>query len=81
MKVLPPRTPEIELPVRELVLRYAAGDSTRMLGRAYGVGRETVRQRLLAAGVKLRSRGWPGLRGNKSGMHRPGGPLHISREG
>ena len=81
MKTLPPRTPEIDLPVGELVLRYEDGESTRVLGRAYAVGRETIRQRLLAAGVELRRRGWLGLRGKKSGMHRPGGPLHVSQEG
>ena len=80
MKTLPPRTPEIDLPVKELVLRYVEGESTRALGRAYGAGRETIRRRLLAAGVPMRPRAQLGNK-HALGQHPPGGPLHICQQG
>ena len=71
----------IQLPVDELVARYKAGESTWAIGRAYGVSHETVRHRLLDAGVKMRTRGEAGggQLGNKSrlGWYRRGGPLYT----
>ena len=67
----------IDLPVEEIVERYTEGESVRALGRAYGVGRVTVWNRLHAAGVRMRPCGEAGggVRGNKNSSHRPGGPL------
>ena len=72
------------LPVHELVARYEAGESTRMLAHAYGVCRDTAWRTLRAAGVKMRRSG--GQLGNKhalGGKGRPkrGGPLHVDGQG
>ena len=69
----------IDLPVAGIAVRYRAGESIRVLGRAYGVANKTIWNRLHAAGVEMRPRGGP--RGNKNGMHRSGGPLHDSGGG
>ena len=72
----------VDLPVAELAKRYGAGESTYILGHAYGVGHMTIWRRLRAMGVKLRPRAQPGNKnalGNKSrlGWHKRGGPLYI----
>ena len=71
----------IDLPVKEMVVRYEAGESTCALGRAYGVGTMTAWRRLVAAGVKMRPSG--AQLGNKSklGQHKRGGPLWVSNDG
>ena len=68
----------IDLPVDEVVKRYRAGESTPVLGRAYGVDQKTIWSRLVSAGVEMRGFG---LRGDKSGNHKPGGPLHVTGGG
>ena len=70
----------IPLPVTELVTQYEAGESTHVLGRAYGVGQMTVWRRLVAAGTKMRPRGGP-LGGKNGNKHKPGGPLFDSGKG
>ena len=57
----------LNIPVGEIVARYAEGDTTYALASTYGVSYGTIRNRLRAAGVKLRRRGW----------RRLGGPLHT----
>jgi hypothetical protein len=48
-----------KLDVRQLAKRYQAGESVATIGAAFGVSPETVRSRLIAAGVDLRPRrGW-----------------------
>jgi len=47
----------IQLPIDELVARYAAGESTCVLARAFGVGSDTVLERLRSAGAVIRFRG------------------------
>ena len=68
----------LALPVAEMAGRYAAGESTYGLGRAYGASCETVRERLHGAGVKMRPRGWQ--LGNRNRRKR-GGPLDESSYG
>jgi hypothetical protein len=47
------------LDVSTLAKRYQAGESIATIGAAFGVSPETVRARLMGAGVKLRPRrGW-----------------------
>jgi len=77
----------IELPVDEVAPRYLAGESTRTLARAYGVGRTTIGKRLHAAGVTMHPRGAPfgnqyslGHK-NHLGQHKRGGPLYVSNDG
>ena len=74
--------PRIDLPIGELAARYRAGESTRVLGRAYDVDSETIRRRLHAAGMKMRPRGEAGggQLGNKNRRTR-GGPLHADGKG
>ena len=69
----------IDLPVAEMAVRYAAGDSTRVLGLAYGVGSTTVRRRLRGAGIRMRP--GVGVCGNRSklGQYKRGGPLSTSQ--
>ena len=74
----------IDLPVDEMARWYGAGESTRALGRVYGVDNKTIWQRLVAAGVKMRPRAplgnKHGLGGKgKLGQHKRGGPLHIDK--
>ena len=71
-------TRPIELPVEEIVARYALGESTHELGRAYRVNHHTIRNRLLAASVEMRPSGWQ--LGN-SGSHQPAGPLSDNGHG
>lgn len=68
----------IELPMEEVAARYGAGESTTVLGRAYGVGGHTIWRRLRAAGVELRPPGAPP--GNKYGLGNKSklGRLHVS---
>jgi hypothetical protein len=54
-----PSTKARALDVKALVKRYRAGESIATLGAAFGVSPETVRTRLIEAGVTLRPRrGW-----------------------
>ena len=64
----------IGLPIAELVVRYGAGESTRMLGCAYGAGQMTIWRRLVAAGVKMRSAAEAG--GGAGAPHKRGGAFH-----
>ena len=48
-----------ELPVVDLVRRYAEGATLRTLAADYGVATGTIRQRLNEAGAELRQRGAP----------------------
>ena len=64
------------LPEAELIRRYVGGESTRQLARAYHTSHTTVRGRLVALGVRMRSRGDPPYRG-----HKRGGPLSLTGEG
>lgn len=70
----------VGLPVTELAERYHAGESAATLGRAYGVCRMTVANRLHAAGVKMRPSGTGGgpRLGSKNKPKR-GGPLFVTR--
>ena len=61
----------IALPIAQMARRYEAGESTRALGRAFGVCHHTIRFRLRDAGVTLRQ-----SRGRSLG-----GPLHLSPDG
>ena len=63
----------MHLHVGELVARYQAGETTTELGDTFGVHFNTIRNRLLAAGVTLRR---PGKR---RGWCKRGGPLWIQR--
>lgn len=71
----------IDLPLGELASRYKTGESTYALGRAYGVSWDTIRSRLLAAGVTMRPGRWQ--IGNKScaGRYKRGGPLSDNGHG
>jgi hypothetical protein len=46
-----------EPPIDELARRYRDGQSARELARAYGLDRELIRRRLIAAGVRMRGPG------------------------
>ena len=72
---------QVELPVAEIAARYKAGETTRTLGHAYGVGHATIWRRLQVAGAKMRTCGGPV--GNKSclGRYRRGGPLCLVGSG
>lgn len=43
------------LPMKAVIAEYERGDSLPVLGRRYGVDNETIRRRLKAAGVTIRS--------------------------
>ena len=62
------------------MLRYDSGESTRVLGRAYGVDPSTITRHLVAAGVKMRTYAQAAV-GNKSklGHYKRGGPLSTMR--
>ena len=49
----------INLPIAEIAGKYVYGLSTKQLARTYGVHHETIRRRLISAGVMLRSRNQP----------------------
>ena len=49
------------LPVGDLVRRYAEGATLKALAADYGVATGTIRQRLHEAGIELRERGAPRL--------------------
>lgn len=51
-----PRTKK-SLPVERIEKRYQDGEHLRQIANDYPVSHETIRKRLLAAGVELRSRG------------------------
>jgi hypothetical protein len=54
-----PSTRAQKLDISKIVKRYRAGESIATLGAAFGVSPETVRTRLIKAGVTLRPRrGW-----------------------
>ena len=79
VKMHPQKHGLLPLPLAELIVRYEAGESLSQLGRAYGVNNHTVQHRLHAAGIRMRpSGGQPGTN-NKTGRHKPGGPLHTLR--
>ena len=59
------------IPTDEMVGRYRAGESSPALGRAYSVSPLTIRRRLRAAGVAMRTAAWRGF----------GGPLHSDPNG
>ena len=63
----------VNLPVAELIRRYAAGETTPQLAATYGVAKSTISLRLKAAGVRLRGHG-----GN---CRDPRGPLCTDRDG
>ena len=73
----------VDLPIDEMVARYAAGGSTHAIARTYGVAAMTVWRRLVTAGVEMRGCGWFPL-GNKYGLGNtgiPGGPRYIDENG
>jgi transposase len=59
-----------ELPMGEVVTRYAGGESLRQLAARYGVAVATVRSRLAEAGVTLRRRGAPASQVDVAGVRR-----------
>ena len=61
--------------VDEIARRYEAGESRRVLGRAYGVHDVTIWRRLRAAGVKMRPSG------GRLGWHKRGGSLFADSSG
>ena len=66
----------INLPETEMAARYKAGESTCELGRAYGVAHRTVRNHLVAAGVKMRPVGAPLGSKHSLGRYKRGGAYH-----
>lgn len=58
------RFESLELPVAEIVAAYAAGAGIATLAGRYRVASRTIRRRLVAAGVTIRSRG--GSRGKRT---------------
>uniref|UniRef100_A0A6M3XPS9 Putative homing endonuclease n=1 Tax=viral metagenome TaxID=1070528 RepID=A0A6M3XPS9_9ZZZZ len=77
--------PKIALPTADIVARYAMGDSTYAIGLDLGVSYSTVRRRLLAAGVGMRSPGRAGgfQIGNKLGLgnYKRGGSFFATGNG
>ena len=75
----------VELPMGKVAARYATGESTYALGRAYGVNHVTIWRHLRRTGIKMHPRGWqPGNKcspgppiGNTNGRKR-GGPYRQS---
>ena len=53
------RGPYVSPPTAEMVKRYEAGDTPGVLAEIYDVSESTIRNRLHAAGVKMRPRGAP----------------------
>lgn len=52
------------LPMAEVIARYEAGESTGVLGQAYGVDPEVIRRRIARKGVQRRPVGPPSGAGN-----------------
>ncbi len=52
----------LELPDSEIARRYRAGESTATIARSLGVSVNTVRGRLIEAGIERRRRGAPATR-------------------
>ena len=69
----------IELPLEEVASDYRSGAGMEQLARAYGVARNTIRNRLLGIGVTLRGPGDLSLGNNRA--RKRGGPLRLAAGG
>ena len=49
------RRRNINLPVDQIISEYESGMSTILLGKKYGVGKTTIKKRLVKAGVQIRA--------------------------
>ena len=74
---VPPRK---DVPVEEIVKRYKSGESIWQIADVYPVSHETIRKRLIEAGVELRAWGGRGIL-RKTSNHGNGGDACVNNHG